>query len=336
MLSAAGGLILATVLSLLPAADGTDPPFGQHGNPTPPPATGATAGGGQVQVQISTTGTTTSGAQISTGGYVPAPAPLCYRTQGKTGYDYYEYWKPGGPARQADTLDDFAYQGLLNPGYDTPDISTDHDGHWYDSYCSVGAPADVQGEFYRSHPSVYVHANEAPPADVAIDPETLARLAAESMVLPPGTVRWNPTLAGSGATIVGADTWVWVEEAPETVRVTASIDQATFATVEAHLTSIDVEAGGFADSDRCDGAGTPWSVGALPDAACILHFTRSTAGLAGPGQKLPTTTLTATAHWDAWWFSSYDLNAHNVLDIDPLVTTGDISVAEVQSIVTTG
>ncbi|GEL98884.1 hypothetical protein [Cellulomonas terrae] len=332
-------VVAATALSLVAVAPAmADDPPGFEGNvpglpsPSTPEVTPG-AGAGSVQVTVSQTGTTAGGTTFSPPTTVRTVAPICWYSRGQTGYDYYEYWKPGGPARNAGTLDAYAAQGLLHPNYEA--YATDTTGYWYEPRCQYDAPTETYLAYRGTHPPVFVPAGEPAPAqDATVDPEVLAQIASESMDLPEGTIRWNPSLVGSGATVVNTDTWVWVEGAATSVSVTASIPSGLSATVNAVLSGMELSAPG-SDGTTCADTGTPWTAGAT-STSCALTFYRSTANQpVKAGQSLPTATLTATATWTASWVSSVDPNP-TALPAQTLATTAEVPVAEIQSIVTRG
>lgn len=306
------------------AIDGDTP-----GTTTPEVTPGA--GNGGISVVITQSSSWGGSTATTTGTTTTTVAPMCWFEAGMTGYEYYEYWKPGGPAREADTLDDYAAQGLLNPEYEK--YATDTTGYWYDPTCQYDAPAATRGP-YVVRDSIYVPAGTpAPVAQVEIDPVVLAQAARDAMDLPEGTLRWNPSLAGSGATVVGTDTWVWLEGGAPTITVTAQIPGGLGATVTANFASMTLKAGKFAAPETCTNPGTPWTAGATD--TCSLTFTRSTAD--GTDTKLPPATLTATQTWAATWNTTEDPTPQPFDGDAPTVTaTAQLPVAEIQSIVTRG
>ncbi|WP_142158448.1 hypothetical protein [Cellulomonas sp. SLBN-39] len=288
------------------------------------------ASGGAIAVTVTSSGSTVEGESFSRS-VRSSVVPACWMAPGPTGAEYYEEWKPGSENYNSGTLDSFAAQGLLHKDFEQ--YATDTEGRWYEAECRFEAPGEVRTEYYLSHPAVFVPAGEpAPAVDVYVDPGVLAQIASENMSLPAGTVRWNPSLEGSGATVVNVDTWVWVEGASERVEVTASVPGVS-ATVTAVLAGMRVEAPG-AGSVRCADAGRAWVEGASDAGACAVVFERSTAGLGvKEGQVLPTVTLSATAVWEASWTSNLDPGPHE-LDVQSVTTTGEVPVAEIQTIVT--
>ncbi|NTW40584.1 MAG: hypothetical protein HGA44_11980 [Cellulomonadaceae bacterium] len=249
-----------------------------------------------------------------------------------SGFEYFEHWKPGGPARQSPTLDAYAAQGLLHAGYES--YATDTEGHWYEATCRTDAPGAYATDYFLAHPAVWVPAGvPAPAVEAVVDPAVLAQVASDAMDLPTGTIRWNPSLDGSGATVVNMDTWVWVEDAPTTVSVRAEIP-GTWAQVDAVLSGLDLTAPG-ADDAHCPDTGIPWVQGA-GSTTCKINFYRSSANqTVKAGQSWPTATLTATASWTASWTSSQDATP-TALPAQTLTATAEIPVAEIQSVVTNG
>lgn len=309
------------------------PVVGGEGEKPSTPVVTPEAAAGSVAVTVTQSGTTAGGGSFSRGAVVRSVPPVCWYGRGMSGYAYYEYWKLGGPARESKTLDDFAAQGLLHQGWESH--ATDSTGFWYEPSCRFDAPAGTLTDYLASHPAVFVPAGEpAPPQDAEVDPEVLAQIAAESMDLPQGTIRWNPSLTGSGATIVNAPTWVWVEGAATTVSVTASIPSGTWARVDAALSGLEVRAPG-SDGASCPDTGTPWGAGTA--STCTLTFFRSTANQpVKGGQSLPTATLTAEARWTASWVSSVNPGTATALPAQTIATSAEVPVAEVQSVVTSG
>ena len=297
---------------------------------TPTPGATGTASGGLLSVQVSVAGSTSGGRTFQSSSVHQVP-PVCWYGRGMSGLEYFEYWKPGGPARQAGTLDAYAAQGLLHAGWE--EHGTDATGYWYDARCAFDAPTEYRDQFYATHPAGFVPAGApAPVATAEGDTEVLAQIAFEALELPEGEIRWSPSMPGTGATVVNLDTWVWVEEAPTTVSVTASIPSGTWARVDAALSGLTVSAPG-ADTVTCPDAGTPWAPGATAT-TCALTFHRSTAGEAvKAGQAHPTATLTAQATWTASWVSSVDATP-TALPAQTITNTAEVAVAEIQGVVT--
>lgn len=303
---------------------------GPEPDPTTPVVT-PEAAGGSIEVTVTTSGSTVEGTPFARSAVRSIP-PLCWYGQGKTGQEYYEYWKPGGVARESGTLDAFAAQGLLHADFESH--ATDTEGHWYEATCRYDAPGDQATKYYLFHPAVWVGpADPVPPSDADVDPEVLAQIAFDAMDLPQGTIRWNPTLEGSGATVVNLDTWVWVEGAPTAVSVTAQVPSGTWARVDASMDQLNLTAPG-ASPVSCADTGVAWTAGAT-STSCKIVFTRSTANQPiKAGYSVPTSTLTATGSWSASWVSSANPTTPTALPAQDLTSTAEIPVAEIQTLVT--
>jgi hypothetical protein len=162
--------------------------------------------------------------------------------------------------------------------------------------------------------------------------EVLAQVASEHMRLPEGVVRWNPSLQGSGATLVNMDTFVWVENSTMSVQVTASVP-GVWSRVEARMTGMTLSAPSHARDAACADTGTPYVKG-MKRSSCSVVFHRSTANLqVKDGFEHPTVTLTATSTWQATWTSSLDPTPRPLESLERTVTA-EIPVAEAQSVVT--
>lgn len=342
--------VAVSPLVVAPAASAAPPTPPQQGgsNPPRPPQQGGGNGGqdtsgdagdgeisagAQTTATIETSGTTTSGTPFTT--RVSAPVPRrCWYGPGMSGYAYYEYWKPGGEARKSPTLDQFAAQGLLHPKWDDPEIAADTEGRWYSAECAYGIDGDEWLEYHQSHPPVYVFPGDpAPPVEESVDPRVLAEIAVEHMQLPEGRIAWNPSLDGSGATVINMATFVWVENTTTSVSVTASVP-GVWSRVEANMTQLQLSSEGYATPSTCIGtAGTPYTPG-MTDSDCKIEFYRSSAGAQPKGSgSLPTATLTARAIWEASWTSSLDPTPQ-ALEVQPVTVTAEVPVAEIQTIVT--
>jgi len=256
---------------------------------------------------------------------------VCWYGPDMTGPEYYEYWKGGGVARGSQVLDAYAAQGKLYPNFEAYQVEMT--GRWYGPVCRSDAPVDYKLGYWADHPPVYLYpADPVPSSREDVDPRQLAQIAYEFTDLPTGTVGWNPTLGGVGATIVNLDTWVWVAGAPVTASVRASIPSGTWAQVDAVLDRVELSAPG-ADPVTCDEPGIPWTAGAT-STPCSIWFTHSSANQpVKDGQTLPTSTLTVTAVWTASWTSS-DNPTPTALPTQEITTTAEIPVAEIQTLVT--
>ena len=305
--------------------------FGNEGQQTTSVASGITpeAAAGAISVKVTTSGSTVEGASFSTSTARSIPA-LCWYVQKETGQAYFAFWN--GPAREVQTLNSFASQGRTHAGNEL--YKDDTAGHWYEVTCRSDAPADQVAAYSLSHPAKYVEDKDPASIPDAVDPAVLARTAFEAMELPKGEIHWNPSLPGSGATVVNMDTWVWIEDAPTTVSVTAQVLPAgTSATVAATLHLLTLTAPG-ADSATCPDTGVAWTKGAT-ETSCKIVFYRSSANQSlKPGNSLPTSTLTATGSWTASWESSLAPGTWTALSAQDIKTTAEVPVAEIQSLVT--
>jgi hypothetical protein len=327
-------LVIAVILSAPPAVAGAegDVPPSSGGPSGPGPSVDPSASDGQVTVTVSGTGSTVEGATFNTS-RTQRVARVCWYGPDRTGLGYYEYWGPGGVARQSGTLDAYAYQGLLYPGYDVEPVMSDTTGRWYGPECRSDAPTDYVAEYRAAHRPVYWWPEDRVPiAREDVDPRVLAQIAYEFTDLPTGTVGWAPRVGSVGATVVNLDTWVWVSGAPTTVSVTASIP-GTWARVDAVLDRVELSAPGAAPV-TCADPGVAWTAGATT--SCAIHFTRSSANQpVKAGQSVPTSTLTVTAVWTASWVSSVN-STPTGLPTQEITTITEIPVAEIQSVVTQG
>lgn len=299
--------------------------------PLPPVVTPVASGDG-VAVTVTQDGSTSSGRSFESTATVRV-TPACWYGRGPTGAVYFETWRPGG----------LVENGTWSPSADQyvdPTLHANYEhyatveGHWFEATCRADAPREYRLAYYASHPGLFVEPADPEPApEVGIDPAVLAQTARDAMDLPRGVIRWNPSLAGSGATVVGADTWVWLDDAATTVRVRAEIP-GTWAQVDAVLTGLDVTAAG-ADPVHCPDTGTPWTAAAT-GTTCAIRFIRSSANQSvKDGQTVPTVTLTATATWAASWTSSQTITATD-LDTPLVATSAEVPVAELQALVTRG
>ena len=256
-----------------------------------------------------------------------------------TGQEYASWWTADG---QFTGLQDYLPEEdrfAPWPGY--LDHATDTEGAWWVPACSDATWSGTREEFvaYRdayqvAHDPVYVEANQVPPSG-EVSPEVLAQIAYEAMGLPAGVVRWNPSMAGQGVTVVNLDTWVWVQGAPTSVTVTAQVvASGTWARVDARVAGMELSAPG-ADPASCPDTGVAWTAGA-DQTSCSIWFTHSSANQpVKDGQSLPTSTLTVAATWTASWVSSLDPTPRTLPD-QAITTTAEIPVGEIQTLVTLG
>lgn len=324
---------LAGLMSAVLLAPGSGP-IGRADDRVPPPSQSANAEVGPQGLTASVTSTSQVGGTAPFQRVVRVPVPvMCWMTQGPTGAQYATDWGQGGRFYEANGGSaGYAYIRTVYPDFQD---YADTDGHWYTSMCRSDAPPGTIVDYQRTHPPRYVETGQPPPpVDPQIDPEILMHAARDSMVLPTGTIHWNPRLQGSGATVVNIPTFVWIENSTTTVQVRAQIDGTdTWAQIDASLRNLTLSAEDAVQDTPCPDNGTPYTTG-MTTSTCSITFVRSSAGRQSKNENgLPTTTLTATANWTATWTSSL-APTPQPLTIPPTTTTEEIPVAEIQTIVT--
>lgn len=293
----------------------------------PPPAVTPVAAAGSVAVTVYGSGVTTGGGSFSVPSRSMWVAPVCFYITMGTGRQYADALNHG--------LEDSVLRMLPAAERSTPlpgweEHSTDDAGLWWIPSCVDTEPFAA---YNAGNDPVFVIPGGVVPAGIAaVDPQVLAQVAYDAMDLPTGIIRWNPTLAGSGATIVNLDTVVWVEGGPTQVSITAEVP-GVWARVDATLDHLDLAAEG-ADPGTCPGAGKAWTGGADTTVCSVVFFRSSANQPIKAGHDLPTATLTATATWNAAWVSSLEPNPTN-LPTQQIAATTEIPVAEIQSLVTT-
>ncbi|MEN0128134.1 MAG: hypothetical protein AAGC49_01750 [Brevundimonas sp.] len=299
---------------------------------------GGSASGGTSADSITVT---VSGSGVIPGhGSVPidtskiAVHPLCWYSAFATGKEYAEFVESGRAAELAHHHDDYE----TVEGWE--EHRDDDKGHWYGGTCSsaywkgetIDGFFEASEAWFADHHVVWVDGGDAPP-DPLVTPEMLAEVARSEMRIPKGELHWNPTREGDAATFVGLDTWVWLDGAPTSVEVTASVyGGAVWARVDATLDHIDVSADG-APNRRCDDTGTPWSPGATTT-TCSIAFVRSSATQPRDSDGVRRSTLRAAGSWTASWVSSLGGGRIDLPAPAPVVTTARVPVAEIESVAT--
>ena len=179
---------------------------------------------------------------------------------------------------------------------------------------------------YKAFPA----ADGAP--DPLVTPADLAAAARDVMVIPVPTFDRNPKVIKAGqATLVGLATWFWVTDpaatggATGTRTIRADVGQA-WAQVVATTTGLHLKSPAGSASCTPGQARTPWRQGRSEASACTLAFTK--ASVRYPGGY----PVAATTRWTAEWTGSGNTSG----TLDPLTRTwtGNVPVAEVQTIVT--
>jgi hypothetical protein len=288
-----------------------------------------------VQVEVSGSGVTSGGGSFQLSARSVWVPPVCSYALLGSGRAYAEAWDRGlgeGILRSLPA----AERNVALPLFQ--DHKDDDAGAWWYPACHpdrwVGSIADLlvlQAAWDAANDPVFVPAGTAVPVVAVVPPEVLAKAAYESMDLPKGLIRWNPSLQGTGATVVNMETWVWIEGGPTQVSVTARVGDM-WARVDAVLGGLKLTAPG-AHPASCPDSGVPWTA-QTNGTTCSLVFYRSSANQpVKPGLSVPTATLTATASWAASWVSSVNPTP-TVLPAQDVTTTADVPVAEIQSLVT--
>jgi len=333
-------LLVAIALAVvpLPTASSTPMELGvpcYSENCDPGPVSGA-AGDGSVEVTVRGSGVTSSGGSFEVSSVARGVAPVCFYARFMSGQEYATWWANGLAVQ---TMPGF-WKADWTGWFATYEAhASDTAGAWYIPECDqsrwTGSPdeyAAYRDAYFATHSPVYVEATDPVPTP-AVDPAVLAQIAFESMDLPRGTIRWNPSVHG-GATVVNMDTWVWAENAPTSVSVTAQIPAGTWARVDAQLAGLQLSAPG-ADPATCPDTGVAWSPGATTTSCSLVLFRSSANQPVKAGYSLPTTTLTASAQWTASWVSSLDATP-TPLRTQEIPTTAEVPVAEIESLVTLG
>jgi len=258
---------------------------------------------------------------------VSVPAP-CWMTAGFSGKEYFEWVDSGQMARDA-----YHANESVTPYAGYEQYKDDAQGHWYGAMCtSANWPNqdDIAGfnsfvlEFFATHPSVYVPANETPPRP-PVPPALLRDIALNNLRLPDPRLDWNPKLRGNQGTLVNLDTWFWLDSAPTTLRVHAAAG-GNEASVIATFGGMKITA----PSEKplnCDGPGTPYTAGAQTN--CALAFGRASTALGAEA-----TPVTVTTKWTGTWAANGANQGPLPRQPDPVTATADIRVDEVQTLVT--
>ncbi|MFE0514407.1 ATP/GTP-binding protein [Streptomyces sp. NPDC058964] len=164
----------------------------------------------------------------------------------------------------------------------------------------------------------------AAPAAPAVDPETLARRAVDSMRLDGPDIA-SPRAAGRYT--VGVPMWLWVHRSPTTFGAATATASAGAMTVSAtaRVTSIRWEMGDGTTA-TCAGPATPYreSAGMTDSPDCGHRYTRVSRDQ--PDGRLP---LTATATWTVTWQVTGG-GADEGEFTEPRHTTVGVRVGEVQ------
>ena len=170
-----------------------------------------------------------------------------------------------------------------------------------------------------------------------VTPGELAQQAVDQLPLPTPQAQHNPNrMDGRPQTVVGVETWWWVDPAsfrPITHTVRAG---PVWATVTAQPVSTFWRSGSAnADDVRCTGPGTPYDTARPADAQhtdCFTVYRRSSAGQpqSGPDPNDRYFTASVTVTWQVTWVGAG--GAAGALPPLTRTSTFPIAVAEVQTV----
>jgi hypothetical protein len=305
-----------------------------------------TPGGYTVEVSVDFTGEAAPGGggsrvvrvapvcwwQPAAGPYTDAVASLAWydqvtgglQTRGVIGeYGPRRIWKAAADAEAAGTADTSWYRAFcVNPkDYERYDAG---DAEGVDPL--PGNPENFVTYYYRAFP-----AGAALPPPL-VEPEELARVARDVMVIPVPETDRNPKIKSAGApTLVGLPTWFWVTD-PEAVGgedgdrdITATLGNV-FATVTAETEGLHLDSPAGGANCAPGRALVEYSGTASEDNACTVSFTH--ASVAYPKGYA----VAASTNWAATWVGSGGTGG--VLEGLARDVVSNVPVAEVQNIVT--
>ena len=82
--------------------------------------------------------------------------------------------------------------------------------------------------------------------------------ARDAMVLPTGTIRWNPSMQGTGRPWSTCPTFVWVENSTTAVQVRAEIPVTnTWAQIDVSMATLTLRADDAVQTTACTDNGSP-------------------------------------------------------------------------------
>jgi hypothetical protein len=269
---------------------------------------------------------------------VPTP---CFWTSGNgvyTGQRFYDSYFNNGRLQNSGVL------GLKLPSDEEIAAHKDEDGHWYwvgqtdaGGLFTLEEQEKCDGELQTANGSgyVFVPAGQAPPPlpPAVIPAAVLAQIARDAMGAPDPEVGRSP----GGNSVVGLDTWFWVEDTPGdaadgfvplVVTATAGDNSAT-VTAAPNRFSVTFP-GGAADCGAAE-ARLEWRRGLADEAGCTTAPQRSSARADGLSFE-----ATARTSYTVTWQGVEDGNQVPGGPLPGLAAESnfDLAVAEVQSIVT--
>ncbi|MBI9114552.1 hypothetical protein [Sanguibacter suaedae] len=328
--SRAVGVVSVTVLALLSAAVVAPPGKAAETNSCKAggcPSQGY-AGEGSISVVVTGTGVRTSSGPTTT--RTVSVQPRCWYQAYMTGAEYFAAWEPGGPLHENARLYGGSFKQFTVPHEGHDAYKDDAEGRWFTYSCDHAprageewsdASREINALQDAHENAIFVPAGAEPPMP-EVSVEVLRDVAADEMTLPDPVVGWNPRSETNDATVVGIDTWVWLEDPVTELYVTATAGTNS-ATVTASFETMTLSAPDTPPT-TCTSPGTPWTDGARSD--CTIAFARSSAN-----RPTRTTPLTITTGWATSWTA----NGTDQGPLDTQTTTGqaDIPVAEIQTIV---
>jgi hypothetical protein len=167
-------------------------------------------------------------------------------------------------------------------------------GHWVFIYCGDDR-SSAGWEWLADGATTPVVVRWPSPAELAVQ-------AFRSMTLPAPVVEYNPRRRPGhvDGTVVGVDTWLWVDASALAGRSVSVSAGPNSATVAARPMSVAFDSGDGGAPVACPDGGIAYDP-AHPDAtsSCIYRYLKSSA--MAPGQAF---TVTATVAWGATWRGS--------------------------------
>jgi hypothetical protein len=253
--------------------------------------------------------------------------PPCWMFPSWTGPEYAEYYDSGQANRDAHHMGEEPWQPV--DGYQQHATDGADKGQYWSAMCSseywdgdLHSFFDYADQFISSHPTRWVPIAEGDPNDdIVIPPETLMHIAHGLLDLSQGPgLRVNP----DGHSVVNLPTWVWAtDETFVEHRVRAEFN-GNWAEVIATPVRLVVSTNGPADiNGSCAGGGTVYRPGATTN--CSVTFRRTSIARGA-------WTISASIEWRVHWEGSGGQNEALPPPDNPGVTTVQVPVDEVQTV----